>query len=510
MNDENRPVDLKINIQSNRLVLVLIFALVFLMAARTPLDTDLWWHLRAGDNTLQTGLPMLTDTLSFTRAGTQWINHSWLSEVGMALVFRAGGYLGLSLVVALLAAISMVILYYQMSGPALLRAFIILLATLVAAVVWSPRPQILSLVLLAICSMILDAYRRKGINRLWLLPPIFVLWSNLHGGYPLGLMLIGAVMAGEIIDAWFEPSENRPAYWKRVRTLLPVMIGCGLAVIINPNGVSMWKIPFQTVGIGILQDAIPEWASPDFHDFIQQPFLWLFLLVIAAFATTRRHVDGADWIAILLFGAGGLMARRNFGPFAIIAAPILSRYLCEAITALRGVHSKKSQSLAEGRFNRPISPHVQKGINLLLMGFIGFIAVVKLYVVSQPQFVQAYEHTVFPVDSVNWLRETSQESGPFKGNLFNSYAWGGYLTWAYPEKPVFVDGRTDLYGDEIISEWLTVVQGNEGWQGILDRWEIGLVMVEPDRPVVSLLGANGWTLIHEDRIAVIYQKDSGE
>lgn len=502
--------DPKIKIQSNRLVLVLIFVLVFLMAARTPLDTDLWWHLRAGETTLQTGQPMLTDTLSFSRTGSNWINHSWLTEVGMALVFRAGSYLGLSLVVALLAAISMVILYYQMSGPALLRAFIILLATMVAAVVWSPRPQILSLVLLAICGLILDAYRRKGVNRLWSLPPIFVLWSNLHGGYPLGLMLIGAVMAGEIIDALFETPDNRPIHWRRLKMLLPVLFGCVLAVIVNPNGLSMWKIPFQTVGVGILQDAIPEWASPDFHDLIQQPFLWLLLLVIAGFASTRRRVDGADWMLVVLFGAGGLMARRNFGPFAIVAAPILSRYLWESITALRSAHIQQRRPISDRKYNRPISPGVQIGINLFLVGFIGLIAVVKLFVVSQPQFVHAYEQNVFPVNAVNWLKETARENGPMPGNLYNAYAWGGYLTWAYPEKPVFVDGRTDLYGDEIIGEWLAVIQGDEGWQEILDRWGIGLVLVEPDRPVVSQLAADGWSLVYQDSEAVIYQKDPRE
>ena len=165
--------------KGDRLVFVLVLVLVFLMAARMPLDTDLWWHLRAGETTLQTGHPMLTDTLSFTRAGSPWINHSWLSEVGMALLFRVGGYLALSAMVALVAAASMAVLYRQMSGPALLRAFVIILATLVAAVVWSPRPQIFSLLLLAVCGLILDDYRRKGINRLWLLPPLFVLWSNL-------------------------------------------------------------------------------------------------------------------------------------------------------------------------------------------------------------------------------------------------------------------------------------------------------------------------------------------
>lgn len=491
--------------QSDLLVFVLILVLVFLMAARTPLDTDLWWHLRAGETTLQSGQPLLIDTLSYTRAGSAWINHSWLTEVGMALLFRLAGYAGLSAAVALLAAASMAVLYRQMSGPALLRAFIILLATLVAAVVWSPRPQILSLFLLAVCALILDQYRRKGVNRLWLLPPLFVLWSNLHGGYPLGMLLIGAFVAGELVDAAFEGRSSWRAHGQRLKILLVVLVACGLAVVINPNGFDMWKIPFQTVGVEVLQDAIPEWASPDFHELVQQPFLWLLVLSVASLAMAGRRIDGADWIAIVLFGASGLMARRNYGPFAMIAAPILSRYLWEACQAIGAANPWLSGRKTLSTLNRPVGAGLRKATNLFLVAFIGLIAVLKLFVVSQPQFVNAYEHNTFPVDAVAWLNENPQP-----GNLFNSYAWGGYLTWAYPEKAVFVDGRTDLFGDEIIAEWLAVTTGAEGWQDVLAKWQVSLVLLEPDQPVVDLLAEEGWRELYRDDTAVLFQKDGAQ
>ncbi len=503
MMDKTNPAVSKGDPQSDRLVLVLILVLVFLMAARTPLDTDLWWHLKAGEITLQTGLPALTDTLSYSRAGSPWINHSWLAEVGLALIFRAAGYLGLSALVATLAAASMLILYQQMKGPALFRAFIVLLATLVAAVVWSARPQILSLLLLAVCGLLLDQYRRKGIDRLWLLPPMFVLWSNLHGGYPLGLLLIGAVTAGEVVDGLFEYHTDWRKRWRRIRQLLLILVVCGLAVVINPNGLAMWKIPFQTIGVNVLQDAIPEWASPDFHDLVQQPFLWMLIFVVASFALVGRRIDGADWITIVLFGASGLMARRNFGPFAMVAAPILGRYAWETWLAFTTAHPGVAHLGALAQAGPPVAPGFRKATNLFLVALIGFVAFVKLFVVSQPQFVNAYERTLFPVDAVNWLKKNPQA-----GNLFNSYAWGGYLTWAYPEKAVFVDGRTDLFGDEIIGEWLTVTQGGDDWQAVLQKWKVGLVLLEPDQPVTKLLAGEGWQLIYQDDTAVVFRKDS--
>ncbi|HVN54277.1 MAG TPA: hypothetical protein VMT46_08100, partial [Anaerolineaceae bacterium] len=113
-----------------------ILILVFLMAARAPMDTDLWWHLRAGENTLASGQITLVDTFSYTRAGAPWTNHSWLAQVLMFWVFRAGGFAGLSALVALTAAASIGFVLPAMDGPMLLKGFILVLVSAVASVVW--------------------------------------------------------------------------------------------------------------------------------------------------------------------------------------------------------------------------------------------------------------------------------------------------------------------------------------------------------------------------------------
>ena len=116
----NRPVP-----STTTLMVVVTFILLFGMAARTPLDSDLFWHLRAGETTLQTGRPLLVDTFSHTRAGQPWINHSWLSQVGLALLFQVGGYLALGAVMAALATVSMVLVYLQSEGPVVLKLSLI-------------------------------------------------------------------------------------------------------------------------------------------------------------------------------------------------------------------------------------------------------------------------------------------------------------------------------------------------------------------------------------------------
>ena len=104
-----------------------------------------------------------------------------------------------------------------------------------------------------------------------------------------------------------------------------------------------------------------------------------------------------------------------------------------------------------------------------------------------------------PVGAVEYIRQAM-----LPGRLFNSYNWGGYLLWELPEYPVFIDGRTDLYNDEIINQWLQVVRGESGWLEALDRWEVRLVLLEPRMPVVSLLPGQGWWLLYADGTAVVY------
>ena len=488
------------------LVFFMTMALVFLMAARTPIDTDLWWHLRAGQETVQQGKPLLTDVMSFTRGGAAWTNHSWLAQVILYGLYRWGGFVAISGLVTLLATISMAFIYYTMDGPALFRAFLILFAGVVASFVWVARPETFSLALFALVAWILYRYKWKRQNLLWWLIPIFILWSNLHAGYALGLLLLGAFLAGEVFNRLVWNPGVMPLTNRQLLKLLGFSVLSGIAVLANPNGIDTWLVPFRTIGVGAIQKLISEWASPDFHDVGQQAMLMLFLLGVISFTFSRKQVDGTDLLPFLLFGYMAFVARRNFGPFALAAAPAISRALGSAAQdwweGFRLRYPLIGETLAAriaASQNRPPPAWLRKTINLGLVGVVSFAAFFKMYAVSCPPVMDFYTSQSFPVQAVAWIA-ANQPPGP----LFNSYNWGGYLTWQLRQYPVFMDGRTDLYNDEIIDQWLEVVNMGPGWQETLDRWKIRLVILEPDRPVVKGLEAVGWKRYYADRQAVVY------
>jgi hypothetical protein len=481
---------------------VLGLLLVFILAARTPVDPDMWWHLKAGEVSWTNLHPLLSDPFSFTRYGEAWINHSWLSQVGMYLLFSFGGFLALGGGMALLATASMGLVYLQMEGPAILKAFLLILGSIVAAVVWSVRPQLVSLVLLSIVAVILFFYKCRQKNYIKWLPLVFLLWANLHGGYPLGFLLIGAMITGELINHLLRDTSNTTLSWQQLKQLIGWSLASVLALLINANGLNIWKIPFQTVEVSALQQFISEWASPDFHELYQQPYLWLLFAVLAAVGLSRKRIDGTDLVSIILFAYMGLVARRNFGPFAIIALPVLSRHLWAAIQSwgkrpgLEPVQADEPSTVLPRR-----RPRWQRRLNLVIVGMLALVAFGKLYIVTSPGFVQTATVTTEPVAAIDWMLENN-----LHGRVFNEYNWGGYLIWRTQELPVFVDGRTDLFGDQIMGEWLTIVQAGEGWRENLDQWRVDFVLVDPGRPLAKALPEAGWKMLYSDTQAVLFTR----
>ncbi|WP_298006648.1 MULTISPECIES: hypothetical protein [Anaerolinea] len=480
-----------------RWVAVVVGVLIFLMAARTPLDSDLWWHLRTGEETLQSGKPVLTDIFSFTRYGSPWINHSWLGQVVLAGLYRLGGYTALTVLVAGLATLSLMLVYRQMSAPPLWRAVVVILAGLVCAPLWTARPQLFSLALFALLLVLLPAFRTERLSPYLVLPPLFAVWSNLHGGYALGFLLLGATLAGQVMDRWLTP-EHAPS-WRGIARLAGASALGFLAVALNPNGINMWKIPFQTVGVQILRQAISEWASPDFHDLTQQPFLWMLAGILLTLGISRQRRPAETLLPVLLFTAMGLMARRNFAPFALAAAPLLASAGWEALqTAFAPLspHLKRYSGAS-----RPVRASLRRSINLTSVGLLAFAAFLKAGLVSHPALVEGAIRQYYPADAVAWMEQHHPT-----GNLFNEYAWGGYLIWRLPQVPVFVDGRTDLYGDDLLKEWLTLVNAGEDWQNLLEKHGIRLALISPDAPLRHALKQAGWQEQYADPIAVILAK----
>ncbi len=485
--------------------------LVVTLSARVPLDADMWWHIRSGEMSVKQGAPLLEDVFSFTRYGTEWTNHSWLSQVFLYLAFQLAGFHGLAIYTALLAAVSMGLVYRLIEGPPLLKAFLIILCSSACALVWTPRPQMFSLVFFALLLNLLADFKNGKRRRLWLIPLLFALWSNLHGGFPIGLVLLGVFTAAELANRLFFFNQDDCLPWTQIRGLSLWSLSAIPAVLINPNGIKTWLIPFQTVGITALQNLIQEWASPDFHNLPQQVILWLLFLMVISFSMAGRRIPLGDLFIPLAFAYMTFMARRNIAAFAMTAIPATSRGLLLAWWGWRdrmesegGIAAlMQKYRLATPKIeNRQVTPAVSRVVNLVIIAFLSGLAFGRLGIMSLQPVVDRYLSTEYPVEAVNWMKQLT-----VTGNILNEYNWGGYLVFSNPATPVFVDGRTDLFGDEIIGEWQQVVLGEPEWRSILDKWEVQAVLLKPDKPLLAQMDGNGWRKAFEDEKSVVMVRE---
>ena len=173
-------------------VTVIFFLVMFSSACLIPVQSDTWWHLRAGQEMWTRHVVMLTDEFSYVARGAYWPNHEWLSEVIFFAVFRIGGMPGLTLLAAILITTATALSWRLMRGAATKKLLLMALAMTSIAPVWTVRPHVFSLVLtMTVLQLALrDIY--------WPLPILFALWANLHGGVALGFVVLGGVAISQL------------------------------------------------------------------------------------------------------------------------------------------------------------------------------------------------------------------------------------------------------------------------------------------------------------------------
>jgi hypothetical protein len=487
-----------------RLVLCIALLSIFTMAVRVSADTDTWWHLAAGRWMVENGRLLTTDPFSLTRAGEPWVNPSWLAQLLLYGVYQLAGLPGLNVLTALMVTLAFACTWPLMEGPGLLRAFILVGVVAVSGVYWSARPQILSFALAGACLLLLEKGRAD--RRWWFgLPVLLALWANVHGGFIIGLMLVSAYLGGELVEAVADRLRSGAAWgsiWVQRKTavlnLLAVLLVCTACVSLNPYGPRLLAYPVRTVAIGTLQTAIDEWQSPDFHRPDTLPFLALLIVTLFLIAVSPRRKTGREIMLFAVLAALALVARRNIALFALCLAPMIAQHTWVLLGPWAGWQS--------GADPTPAQPRALRVANAVLLVILALAALAKMVEPLSPERNAQAVREQQPLDAIAYLKET-RPAGP----LFNSYNWGGYLIWSlWPTYRTFVDGRTDLFGDEILEVYVGAWNAEAGWREVLQQYGIRLVLVEREAPIAVILYQDGWRPLYRDSQAVVLAEGATE
>jgi hypothetical protein len=487
-----------------RLLCLLVFIAVFTMAVRVPADSDTWWHLASGRYMVQEGHIPVTDPFSHTQSGMPWIDHGWLAQLLLYGIYALGGWAGLALSVAMLVTVAWWFVYRQCEGQPYVRAFAVVWGAIASSVIWAARPQVVSFALAAVVAFLLHRYKHHNGRLLPWLPLLVLVWANMHGGYAIAFILMLCYLVGEIANRLLGHPEDRTLSWDQLVHLAIVTVLCFVAVGINPHTWQMWLYPFRTVGIGVLRDFIQEWQSPDFHQAWQQPFLALLLITLVVLGRASRRANFTDLALLVVWSGAALLAGRNMAIFAIVAVPIVARYGSIALEHqmqtwrevpwLRRWFAEASQPLASRR--------VLSAFNWLLLLMVILAALIKVSLPLRPAAVEEAVRAAMPVDAVAAIR-TQQPPGP----MFNSYNWGGYLIFTlWPDYPVFVDGRTDLYDDAFLRTYLDIYTAADDWQAALANYDVRLMIIERESVLAKVLRREPgiWAEIFHDDLASVF------
>ena len=461
-------------------------------------DGDTGYHIRTGELILQNWRVPTQDPFSFHYPPLKWTAHEWLSQVIMSAVFGVGGLTGIVLFFAFLLALTHWLLYRSLSSGSndlFLCTIVALLATATSATHWLARPHVFSLLLTVVwCHCLAGFQNRKAkAKSLAYLPFVMLLWVNLHGGFIIGLILLAIYLGSNVVYALVTDREQFETHAHKAKKLFATLIACVAVSLVNPYGPEILWFPIRLTTDRFIMDRVIEFLSPNFHDTL--PFKYMLLATIGALALSRRALSLIEFTLVLLLSYMALYSARHVSLYAIIIAPILLRSSESVMNRLpdRVLHSYKTRI---GNL---------RAIDASLKGYLWPVSscLLILGLAAAGTLQYRFSEEKFPVDAVEFLKNE-----PITGNMFNNDEFGDYLIFAaWPAYRVFMDGRSDMYGERFGRAYFRAAQAQRGWKEVFEKHHVTWVFFDTDSPLTAaLLEQRDWQVIYSDRVATIFIK----
>lgn len=453
------------------------------------LDSDLWWHLKVGDWIIENAAMPHTGILSRTAANRPWVAYSWGYEVLLSRAYAWFGLIGIGVFGVLLTIMVAYSVYWMMlrlSGrfwAACAGTGVICSAFLFNGM---PRPFFFSIALFAVTlALLLQANRTGNAKPLYWLVPIFCVWVNLHIQFTYGLAVTGLFVAANVALEVAKRIGILPAFLQepslRSRDLIVILGACFLATLIGPN----FYHPYQALLTYSKQKfsyaVIIELQPLSFRGFSN--YEELFIAAAAFFAIGwEKKIDVFKLAVIVIATVLAFRTMRDAWFVCVSAAA------CMADFPANEAEKDNSENWFEN------------------VGVAAAVAILLVALAPSLDFNQrALDRTissVYPVNAINFLRRN-----PVPGPLYNNLNWGGFLMWYMPQYPVAIDGRNDLYGDELDKLFYDSQSAQNSY--LTDPYlnEAGLVLLDSKLPLAKVLTVDPrFQLIFHDETATVYAR----
>lgn len=449
-------------------------------------DGDTYWHIATGRWIVAHGLVPANDPFSHTLPGAPWTAHEWLAELLFAAAHAAAGWSGVAALTAAAAgtALALLMRYLLRHLVAIHALFFVALAASLMLPHLLARPHALAAPLLVLWTVALVRAREAERTPGPLALAALLLWANLHGSFPLALLLAGAI-AGEAVLATtaMTPAARR----QTLRSWGLFLVAAFAVTLLTPHGIDGWRFAAEFQNLSFSLSRLGEWRSPDFQRL--QP-LEIWLLAATALALLRGLRLPPLRIALLLGLLHLALQHVRHGELLGLLAPV--------IVAQPFATQLTSAGAPENGIDRwfaSLAPPAGKTATAVVLAvLLAAAAIAGRLALPQPAAAAT------PAAAV---RAALAAAPP--GPVFNAYEFGGYLI--YSGIPPYIDARADFYGDAFVARFYRAVTLDppDLLPQLLEQHRIGWTLLQPELPAVALLDRlPGWRRLHADATAVVH------
>jgi hypothetical protein len=488
-----------------------LVALLLVFPVRGFVDPGCLWHIRVGDMVLRDGF-MWTDPFTFTFAGKTWVPQQWGGECLMALVHRVGGFDAMLLGFAVLVAASFTWVFRRLTAGGMgyvLAAAVATFALVCAGFHFYVRPHMATIAFMAITTgAIVDFDRgRIGVGRLVWLVPLFVIWTNIHGGMLGGVASLGLAVAGWGV-LFLVKLDSPVNSWRTGWLLVGVAAACGLTMLVNPFGLEMQRTWFRIVGSKAMKDFVSEHSPLDLSrqpDQVIVVFAVIYLLLLVGTIPTRPRVT---WLLPLVWFTLTTQGIRQ-GPLFVVVAVVVIADLWPH-TIWNRLLRKSGDLLTRD----PAKPLPKLGWPALAFPTLLVLVSLGLDIgrVTVPVIGSGWVHfesLITPADLKGEIGDYAR-SVPPGTPFYNDPNFGGFLIYYFPDLKIFMDDRFELCGDQWLADYAeTVYSHPERFEEWYQKYHFQRALVSSDdpKPLVEYLRTSGhWREGPKGERAVLFER----
>ncbi len=496
-------------------VAIAFLTLLVLQMDKLATDPGLGWHLKTGEVIWTTGsIPRVDPFLA--GPSRPWVCDQWLADLIFHSIFLLGSWPLLYLFATFLFISPFLVLLPNLmsrsGASAIATTFVALCALKLSTLHFVLRPLLFSFPMLAL--VLRAVWRARSHLRtgeavprsLWLLPPLFAVWANLHPSFPLGLALLAGCIFCELADPFLFDRPRPPE--RQLRVFCLIFLLCLAATFVNPFGVALHQSILSLGGSQYFMTLHNEWRGLDLAS--PAGSLLLLLGAIAGFillVTGGRTLGWGSFELVLLLSVGCALRSARLMPYAAIlsAAP-----LAQLLTTIRSAgfwrHVPPNSRLRDVASR--LEEREQSGYSLPALAGVGFFALLTWYLATGRVLFQSGElgppSKLFPTAAVDAVLEGASQAPP--RTVLNTTDWSGYITWrGFPHLKPVVDDRNVLLGEGFYRSFFEIASLGGDLEGYLQAHDVDLMILHADSALARVLRREGrYRVLHSDSLAVVF------